>query len=275
MKFRTRAMAAAIALPMILGVAACGETDKAGGGATQSAPTQTTSAPVTSSTPEVSTPLPPTAEAPLRLTNASFMPALKAGTGKAKSFKATAVMTVGSQKITMTTSQITSPLAMKLDMVDPAAGTMQMILVKSNLYLSIPKQTGAGKYIKLDLKNSKDPQIKSFGSLLDSADPMKSYQGWEKGLRSVKFVKSETIGGQKLDRYDVTVDTAASLKAAGQPVPKGVPKTLVYSVWMGSDKLIYRLTFSMAGVEMLMTMSDYNKPISITAPPANKIIAKR
>jgi hypothetical protein len=267
-------VAAAIALPMILGIAACGDKDTAGGGAT---PTQTsTSAPVTSSTPEVSTPAPPKAEEPLRLTNASFIPTLKSATGKAKSFKSTMVMTIAGQKITATSSQTTSPLAMKMDMVNPmAGGAMQMILVKSDLYLSIPKQTGAGKYIQLNLKNSSDPTVKSFGSILESADPTKSYQGWEKALSNVKFVKSETIGGQKLDRYDVTVDTAKSLKAAGQPVPKGVPKSLVYSIWMGGDKLIYRMTFSMAGVDMLMTMSDYNKPVSIAAPPANKIVGKR
>jgi hypothetical protein len=273
-KFRNRAVAAAIALPMILGMAACGDKDTAGGGAP--APTQTsTSAPVTSSTPEASTP-PPKAEEPAHLTNASFIPALKSGTAKAKSFKAATVMTAGGQKITMTSEQTTSPLAMKMDMVNPAAGgAIQMILVKSTLYLSIPKQTGAGKYIQMDLKNSSDPTVKSFGSMLESADPTKSYQGWEKALSSVKFVKSETIAGKQLDRYDVTVDTAKSLKAAGQPVPKGVPKSLVYSVWMGSDKLIYQMKFAMAGVDMLMTMSDYNKPVTIAAPPASKIVGKR
>jgi hypothetical protein len=276
-KFRTRAAAAAIALPMILGIAACGDKDTAGGGATQPAPTQTsTSAPVTSSTPEASTPAPPAAEEPVHLTNASFIPTLKSATGKAKSFRSTMVMTAGGQKITATSTQSTNPLAMKMDMVNPlAGGAMQMILVKSNLYVSIPKQTGAGKYIQLNLKNSSDPTIKSFGSILESADPTKSYLGWEKALSGVKFVKSETIAGQKLDRYDVTVDTAKSLKAAGQPVPKGVPKSLVYSIWMGSDKLIYRMKFAMAGVDMQMTMSDYNKPVSIAAPAASKIVGKR
>ncbi|MFI5709956.1 hypothetical protein [Kribbella sp. NPDC051620] len=275
MKFRNRAVAAAIALPMILGIAACGDKDTAGGGATQPTQTQSTSAPVTSSTPEASTPAPPVEE-PAHLTNASFIPTLKSATGKAKSFTSKMTMTVGGQKITATSSQTTSPLAMKMDMVNPmVGGAMQMILVKSNLYISIPKQTGAGKYIQLNLKNSSDPTVKSFGSILESADPTKSYQGWEKALSGVKFVKSETIGGQKLDRYDVTVDTAKSLKAAGQPVPKGVPKSLVYSVWMGSDKLIYQMKFAMAGVDMQMTMSDYNKPVAIAAPPASKIVGKR
>jgi hypothetical protein len=279
-KFRTRAAAVAVALPMILGLAACGDTDKAGGGATQPAPTQTsTSAPVTSSTPEVSTPevsTPPPAAEPVHLTNASFLPALKAGTGKAKSWKAKTVMTVAGQPITMTSSQTTNPLAMKMEMLDPADDKpVTMILVKSVIYVSIPGQTPAGKFAKVDLKNSKDPQVAQFRKMLESADPMSSYKGWDKSLRGVRFVKSETIGGQKLDRYDITVDTAAALQVTGQPIPKGVPKTLVYSVWMGADKLIYRMTFSMSGVDMVMTMSDYNQPISITAPPANKIIAKR
>jgi len=278
MKVRTRVAAAVLALPMILGVAACGGGDKAtgdraGGGTTPSAP-------VTSSTPTVtataSVPAPPKAEEPVRLTSASFIPALKSNTGKAKSFKSSAVMTVGGQKITMESSQTTSPLAMKLDMVNPlAGGAMQMVLIKSTLYLSIPKQTGAGKYIQLNLKNAKDPAVASFGSMLDNADPTKSYQAWEKGLRSVKFVKTETIGGRQLDRYDITVDTATAFKAEGKPVPKGMPKSIVYSIWMGSDKLVYRMTFAMAGAAMVMTISDYNKPVAITAPAPSKIIAKR
>ncbi|MEV8377819.1 hypothetical protein AB0P21_34085 [Kribbella sp. NPDC056861] len=281
MKFRTRAAAAVVALPMILGVAACGGGDKAtgdqaGGGASQSAPaTSSTPSATTSSTPVE----PPKAEEPLRLTNASFLPALKAGTGKAKSWKAKTVMTAGGQNITMTSAQSTNPLAMKLDMVMPAAGgAMQMILVGSNLYLSIPQQTGAGKFVKLNLKDSKDPSVKQFGDLLQNADPMNSYKGWDKSLQSVKFVKTETIGGRELDRYDVTVDTAKALKAMGQQIPAGtagVPKTLVYSTWMGSDKLIYQMKFAMPGVSMLMTMSDYNQPVAISAPAANKIVAKR
>src|SRR4051794_17033554 len=105
-RVRTRVAAAVVALPMILGVAACGDKDTAGGGAAPSTPTQATSAPETSSTPEASTPAPP-AEEPARLTNASFIPTLKSGTAKAKSFKASTVMTVGGQKITMTSEQTT------------------------------------------------------------------------------------------------------------------------------------------------------------------------
>jgi hypothetical protein len=276
-KFRNRAVAAAIALPMILGVAACGDKDTAGGGAP--APTQTsTSATVTSSTPEASTPAPPPAEEPAHLTNASFMPALKSATGKAKSFKSTMVMTAGGQKImTATSSMTTNPVAMTMDMNMPAAGgAMKAVLIKTTMYLSIPKQTGAGKYVKLDLTDSANPAVKSFGSVLKDADPTKSYLAWEKGLKGVKFVKTETIGGRQLDRYDVTVDAAAALKTQGKAVPKGLPKTLVYSVWMGpDDKLIYRMTFALSGVEMLMTMSDYNKPVSIVAPAPNKIVGKR
>ncbi|WBQ05769.1 hypothetical protein [Kribbella sp. CA-293567] len=281
MKFRTRAAVTVVALPMILGVAACGGGDKATGD--QAGGGTTPSASVTSSTPTAtpsSTPVaPPAAQEPLRLTNASFLPALKAGTGQAKSWKAKTVMTAGGQKITMTSAQTTSPLAMKLEMALPAAdGAVQMILVGSNLYLSIPQQTPAGKFVKLDLKNSKDPAVKQYGELLQNADPMKSYKGWDKSLQSVKFVKTETIGGRELDRYDVTVDTAKALKAMGQQIPAGtagVPKTLVYSTWMGSDKLIYQMKFEMPGVSMLMTMSDYNQPVAIAAPPASKIVAKR
>ena len=48
--------------------------------------------------------------------------------------------------------------------------------------------------------------------------------------------------------------------------------TLTYSMWMDKSHLVRRMSFDLGGVSMVMTMSDYNKPVSITAPPASKIV---
>jgi hypothetical protein len=43
---------------------------------------------------------------------------------------------------------------------------------------------------------------------------------------------------------------------------------------MDSARLIRRISFNMSGVALLMNMTDYNKPVTIKAPPASKIVSR-
>jgi hypothetical protein len=144
-----------------------------------------------------------------------------------------------------------------------------MVMIKGTGYLSMPGVTPAGKYLKIDAGASGE-----LGETLESGDPTKIFKSFGSSLGSVKFVRTETIGGEKLDRYAVTVNTAKALAAQGKKVPAGVPKTLTYTMWMDKSHLVRRLSFDLGGVSMVMTMSDYNKPVSITAPPASKVVSR-
>ena len=136
--------------------------------------------------------------------------------------------------------------------------------------LRVDPRRHAGRQV-LKISTGQNDQL---GELLEGGDPTKIFKSFDSSLASVKFVRTETIGGQKLDRYAVTVNTAKALAAQGKKVPAGVPKTLTYSMWMDKSHLVRRLSFDLAGVSMVMTMSDYNKPVSITAPPASKIVSR-
>lgn len=268
MKFRTRVAAAAVALPMILGIAACGGNDKSAGEPNGGLPT-----PLTTKT---TTTAPLKAAPPMRLSNATFAPALNTATTKATSFRITGQMTMQGQSMTMKAASTVKPFAMTMDMTGAALnGTMKMIMVKGVLYLSAPGLTPAGKYAKLDLKKDKDPQIRAIGQMLGSADPMKQFKNWKPGGYTVKFVKSEKLGTLAVDHYKVSVNTAVAMGLVGQKVPAGMPKTIVYDMWLGADKLPYKMSFSMAGMDMVMTISDYNTVAPIVAPPASKIVKQR
>ena len=110
--------------------------------------------------------------------------------------------------------------------------------------------------------------------MLDSGDPTKIFKSFGATVLGVKFAGSQTIGGEKLDRYDVTVDTAKTLRLQGKPVPAGVPKTITYSLWLDSAHRVRRLTFDLSGVSMVMTLSEFNQPVAILAPPASKVVTR-
>jgi hypothetical protein len=265
-RLRSRVAATAVALPLILGLAACGpekaDNNSAGG--------------ATSTTPPASTPVvTPTAEpqkvvpAVTHLDTASFLPAMKKGMAGKNTVRVKMQMTAGGQNISMSAEQSMKPVAMKVDMSGAAVGgKMKLILVKNTAYVSTP-DVPAGKYVKVD------PKELGLEEMLADLDPASTFDAFDGGLKKVTFVKTETVDGRKVDRYAATVDMKAAMKAAGEKMPAGAPKTLVYTIWMGSaDHLMYKVAFEMAGAKMTMTASDWGKPVSIKAPPASAIVSR-
>jgi hypothetical protein len=264
MKFRVAAATVA-AVPLALGLAACGSDEPDATGYKPSTPVETaTAAPLKPA---------PVKPAPVaHLNRVSFVPAMNAAITKQKSWRITGKMTGGGTTLlTMNGLQTAKPAAMSMEMTGQAfqGKTAKFVVVKGTGYVSIPGMTPAGKYLKF-----KSDETSELGELLDGGDPTKIFKSFDSSLASVKFVRVETIGGEKLDRYDVTVNTAKALAAQGKKVPAGVPKTLTYSMWMDKTHLVRRMSFDLGGVSMVMTMSDYNKPVSITAPPASKIVSR-
>lgn len=256
MRLRTRVAAAALAVPLTLGLGACGDTTdsshqpSAPGGRTSAAPLK--------------------AAPPIRLTSATFMPALNSANKKINSVEATARVSAAGQLMTMKLALTVKPYTMKLDMSTPD-GRMQLLLVKSTMYVSAPGAAPTGKFLKVDLKTSKDPELRALAGMLDNVDPTKMYKAWNKGGIKVKFVKSELIGYRKVDRYLMSIDTAKVLAS----VPKGLPKTIRYNVWLGPDHLPYKMSFALSGVDVQITMTGYNTVSPITGPPASKIVTQR
>jgi hypothetical protein len=266
-RFRSRTAAAVAALPLILGVAACG-ADKNEGTATAS----TTPTPVVTPTTTPTSAPPKVAPAAVRLNRVTFLPAMNTALAKQTSFRTTGKMTANGQLLmTITGVQQTKPLAASMSMTGAAfkGKTAKIVMVGKTLYMSIPGATPAGKYARID---SSDPSMAQFSELAGSGDPTKTFESFKGALRGVKFVKAETIGGVKLDRYDITVDTATALKAQGKKIPAGVPKTLNYSMWLDAGKMARRFSFDMMGISMVMTIDPTSAPVSIKAPAAKNIV---
>ncbi|GAA1148451.1 hypothetical protein GCM10009630_53720 [Kribbella jejuensis] len=266
MKFRA-AMATAAVVPLALGLAACGNDKPEATGYKPSVPASTTPAP----TPVATKTTEPAQPAPVvHLNRVTFVPAMTAAVGKQKSWHTIGTMSMNGRKLmTMDGYQTANPVAMSMEMTGEAfqGKTAKIVVVKNTAYVSIPGMTPAGKFA--EFKSGANEQL---SQLVEGGDPTKIYKSFGSSLMDAKFAGEETIGGQKLDRYNVTVNTAKALAAQGKKVPAGVPAALTYSMWMDKAHLIRRLAFDLSGVSMVMNLTDYNKPVHITAPPASKIV---
>lgn len=259
------AVSAAVTLPLTLSLSACGSDQPAATGYLPSAPVTTTTA------------APPQKAAPVaHLNRVTFVPAMNAAITKQKSWRITGSVTGGGQTLmTISGVQRIKPAAASVTMTGAAfnGGTARMISVGKTIYLSIPGMTPPGKYTKVteaDLVGR--PEL---GQLFGNADPTKSFKSIGGALRSVRYVRSQTVDGTKLDQYEITLDSAKVLALAGQKkLPAELPKTFVYTVWMDSAHMIRKLTADLSGVSMEMTMTHFNRPVSITAPPASKIVKR-
>lgn len=263
MKFRF-ALSAAATVPLVLGLAACGG-EPAATGYKPSTP---------ASTPVTATAAPQKVVPAAHLDSTSFMPAVKKGMIGKDTVRVSMTMKTGGQTMTITGEQSMNPVKAKIDMKGAAfGGRMKLILVNDIAYLQtsdLPK----GKYLKVD-PNSDDPMAAEVGAMLEEMSPTKTFDAFDAGLTKVTYVKTEALQRRKVDRYEVTVDMAAAMKAQGQKAPAGAPKSIVYTIWMGqADHLMYKVSFNLMGASATMTASDWGKPVSIKAPAAKDIVRR-
>ncbi|MEV6416121.1 hypothetical protein [Kribbella sp. NPDC051718] len=253
MTTRTRVAALAATLAVVLGAAGCtddaavkSEADTAKPAANQKV-----------------------AKPPARLTTANFASVTLAANAKVKSWSGVMRMSFNGQVVTATIAQTYQPAAMRMDMSGPQfGGVAHAILIDGVLYLQLPIPQARGKYLKFDPKTTKDPTATAFVQLLEGSDSRKSDKAVAKAIVKARFVGRDTVGFRKVDRYDLTMNNAAMLKALGMKRPAGMPKTSVQSLWIGADRLTYK---SVSGGTQV-TVTGYNTVGTIRAPSPRMII---
>ncbi len=260
MKQRARRVAAAAAtLPLLLGTTACGG-DKQVSTAIVSAPAVTPTAETQKAAPVVV------------LNRKTFVPAMTAAQARLKSWRLVGKMMInGSPVLVMSGLQTTKPAAMALVVTgrELDGKKARFVMVKNTVYLSVPGVSPAGKFVKLA-----PGEANELRALVDTNDPTKNFEALGPALRGVTHAGSQQFNGEKLQVYEVTVDVAKLLKAQGKKVPAGAPRTATYTLWMDSAHRVRELTFEFAQVSVSMSLSDFNKPVSIKAPPAGKIVRR-
>lgn len=163
-----------------------------------------------------------------------------------------------------------SAMTMTMDM---GATSFDMRLVDQMLYMNMGQMSG-GKFLKLDLTDENNSFTKQFGQVMDQMDPARQMAELKKAVTSFEAKGDpETIDGVKAQPYVVTVET--SKVQSFQDLPdssKGlIPDTIVYTMYVGPDDLLRRMTFELAGSTSTINYSKWGAPVDIKVPSDDEI----
>lgn len=165
----------------------------------------------------------------------------------------------------------TQDMAMTMSGATLGAESMEIRSVDGVVYLSMPPMTPKGKFLEIRPGDSSSP----FAGMMDQmqVDPRDSVRAFEDGLRKVTYLGEESVRGEDLERYRLTVDFGAVAKAQGIPRTAGMPRTVEYDVWLDDQALMRRMQLDVMTVSMVMEMSGWGEPVSIKAPARKDIVA--
>ena len=147
--------------------------------------------------------------------------------------------------------------------------TVNVVLADGVMYL---QQTKGSKYLKID---KSDPALGSLAGQLADFGPKAAVGSLEGAVTKVTDKGTETIDGQELDHYELAVDTKKASSIFG--VPAGSAKTparVKYQFWVDSDDLLRQAELKVNGQTLVMKVSDWGKPVTITVPPTSQVITR-
>ncbi|KRC64815.1 hypothetical protein ASE12_08535 [Aeromicrobium sp. Root236] len=212
------------------------------------------------------------------LTQANFADVLSDSQYKAESGHFEMTMDMGGQSVKAQGDvKGTSPDDMAMTMsMDFQSMTMRMTVLDQTLYMNMG-EVSDDKYVKVDLTDRSNPLSKQWGEMMDQMDPANQMKVFKEAVKSFeKTGGSKTIDGVETQRYLVTLDTSKvpTFKDLPDAAKAQVPDTIDYTLFIGSDDLLRRMEFDVAGVESRMDFSKWGEPVDIKAPPADEISDK-
>ncbi|MDH6488036.1 DUF1396 domain-containing protein [Streptomyces sp. SAI-127] len=183
-------------------------------------------------------------------------------------------------------------IAMSMKMTAAGQGSAEIRLVDKAMYIGgnaeLAKEMDGKKWMKFDLSGlDKDGGLGATAPGAGQADQNPaSMSTFLNGAKDVKKVGTETVDGVKTTHYagDVTLaELKASFKDADKSVREQREKSTEQLEKLGLDKFTMDMwvdgedhakQFRMQGdadkgkFDMTFTFLDYNKPVTVTAPPA-------
>jgi hypothetical protein len=178
--------------------------------------------------------------------------------------------------------------AMRMTM-DMTSMKMEMILIDEVLYMKLPAGMAGGAvggkpWVKIS-KDGDDPISKQMGTMLDSIDDSFDVGKQMEQLKTAGTITKqdkETLNGEQTTHYSITLDmdkmaqsSDPNVKKAAEDATMGGLKTMDMELWANTDNLPVQITTKMAvagqSVSMKMNYTDWGKPVSITAPPADQV----
>ncbi|VXA95771.1 DUF6612 family protein [Aeromicrobium sp. 9AM] len=213
------------------------------------------------------------------LTQANFSDVLTDSQAKAKSSHVDMSIGVGGQtvkaqgdvKVGSSIKDVSMAMTMTMD-----SREMEMRLVDQTFYMNMGQITD-DKFVKIDLTDESNPIAKQYSRIMDQMDPASQLRQFKAAVKSFeKKGEPQTIDGVKAQPYVVTVDTSKldAIKDLPAASRSQVPKTIVYTMYVGSDDLLRRMEFELAGAKTTMDYSKWGEPVDVQAPSPDEISDK-
>ncbi len=163
-------------------------------------------------------------------------------------------------------------MVMTMDGAAFGVASAEIRMVDRVMYLSMPPLTPQGKFVEVRPGDKSSPFAAMVGQM-QAVDPRDTFKALAAGLRRVKFVAEESVHGEDLEHYRLTVDFRAAAKALGMPRTSGVPRTIAYDLWLDDKALMRRVEFElMQQASLVMETSDWGEPVTVKAPPRKDIV---
>lgn len=165
----------------------------------------------------------------------------------------------------------TSPPQMAMTMSNPtmAEESMDIRLVDGFFYIDLG-QMSQGKFIKVDINDENSP-LGDMTQLTSAMDPVQSFEQFAAGLDSVTYIGEESVQGEDLEHYVLSLDTTKVEMLQGGGA-QGLPETLEYDLWLDDEDRMRQVKIDMGAVGSVdMEIFDWDEPVDIEAPAADEI----
>jgi hypothetical protein len=164
-----------------------------------------------------------------------------------------------------------------------ASQQVDIIMVGTTAYLKMPGVGSTSKPWALVSQNSSNPTIQAMATSLSksmSSASLNQYPDLMSAASSFEPGDTTTLQGEVVNEYRVTVDlgklsaSSAAVQAAGQLEAAGITQ-VPYDIYVDSQnrplKVTYQVSVQGQRVTAQVTMSKYNAPVTISAPPSSQV----
>lgn len=168
----------------------------------------------------------------------------------------------------------------------PAPAGVRAILLGDYLYGKVPSQftqfTGGKPWVRFSVSQAAQRAGLNLNELLKQADPAQQTKIFTSS-KDVRKVGTQSVNGVRTTHYTGTItprEAAAQLQGKARQsfqdlYQRNGAKKAVFDMWIGADNLPRKLTVKSAesngAATVTMIYSDFNKAVSVSAPPANQV----
>lgn len=147
---------------------------------------------------------------------------------------------------------------------------LRLVLVDELVYL---QKSAAEKFVVL---TRDDPSLEAFGGGFSDLDPQKVLNGLVDGITEVREIGPATVEGENLTRYAVTVDSEKVGSGMLEMLPGAdLAEGLILDLYVDGDDLLQRAEADLGENRLVLTVTSWGEPVTITAPPAGEILQNR